>query len=291
MAGILSNLCCTIRAAANAYRKKTNPMQENQLSFVFWANHLDEFAATAFVTEIRRIGLPVKIVGIHRQVATGSFGMGLTPDLSLEEATPQFHRVCCMIFPGSSERLQAMRQHPRLNELLSSVTSRSRWIVTLDADTRHQTSRRSNLLTCPTDERIIAFAKWLAQQLSGMVESSQLDIHPHGTRAASHLPPPVSVAHAANDPILYVAAQSRPHAVATAIANQLRDRQQSDLQAIGAGAVYQMVKAAIVAQKFLEDEGISLICVPRYVQTDEGTNVRTAVRMTLRPLKSAVDVI
>lgn len=261
------------------------------MSFVFWANHLDEFAATIFVTEIRRIGLPVKIVGIHRQVATGSFGMGLTPDLSLEEATPQFHHVCCMIFPGSSERLQAMRQHPRLNELLSSVTSRSRWIVTLDADTRHQISRRSNLLTCPTDERIIAFAKGLAQQLNGMVESSQMDIHPHGTKTASHLLPPLSIARKANDPILYVAAQSRPHAVATAVVNQLRDRQQADLQAIGASAVYQMVKAAIVAQRFLQDEGISLTCIPRYVQTDEDANVRTAVRMTLQPLRDAMDTI
>ncbi len=79
--------------------------------------------------------------------------------------------------------------------------------------------------------------------------------------------------------IIRVAAKSHPHMVAGAIAAQLRERHHACVQAIGAGAVNQAVKAIIVARTFLQAEGLDLVCIPTFVMAETEGAERTAVQI------------
>lgn len=79
--------------------------------------------------------------------------------------------------------------------------------------------------------------------------------------------------------IIKVASDSRSTAVAGAIAGVMREQDHVDVQAIGAGAVNQAVKAVAIARGYLELDGIDIICVPSFVEVDIEGQERTAVRL------------
>jgi len=81
--------------------------------------------------------------------------------------------------------------------------------------------------------------------------------------------------------IIRVAATSRSTAVAGAIAGVMRERGNVDVQAIGAGAVNQAIKAVTIARGYLELDGIDIICVPAFVEVMIDGQERTAVRLTI----------
>jgi stage V sporulation protein S len=62
--------------------------------------------------------------------------------------------------------------------------------------------------------------------------------------------------------IIKVSANSRTSAVAGAIAGVIREQKHAEVQAIGAGAVNQAVKALVLATGYLKDDGIEVVCVP-----------------------------
>lgn len=141
-------------------------MRHNGMFFVLWAAGLDELAATIFVTELRRVGLPVKMVGLRRRVERGAFGLGLLPDLTLEQATVYFPQVRCLILPGPAERLTTLLQHPRLDDLLSSVATGG--IIVSRFELRHKEPvlmAGKSHLSFPGSEELVAFAKQLAERL------------------------------------------------------------------------------------------------------------------------------
>jgi stage V sporulation protein S len=79
--------------------------------------------------------------------------------------------------------------------------------------------------------------------------------------------------------IIRVAASSRSTAVAGAIAGVMREQGQVDVQAIGAGAVNQAIKAVTIARGYLELDGIDIVCVPSFVEVIIDGQERTAVRL------------
>lgn len=83
--------------------------------------------------------------------------------------------------------------------------------------------------------------------------------------------------------IIKVSAQSRTSAVAGAIAGVMRDVQRAEVQAIGAGAVNQAIKAIIVAKGYLAEEGIEIICTPSFVDVTIDDQDRTAIRLIIEP--------
>ncbi len=83
--------------------------------------------------------------------------------------------------------------------------------------------------------------------------------------------------------IIRVAATSRSTAVAGAIAGVMREHQRAEVQAIGAGAVNQAVKAAAIARGYLELDGIDMICIPMMVELMIDDQERTAVRLVVEP--------
>ena len=83
--------------------------------------------------------------------------------------------------------------------------------------------------------------------------------------------------------IIKVAAISRSTAVAGAIAGVMRERGYVDVQAIGAGAVNQAIKAVIIARGYLELDGIDIICIPLITEVSIEDKERTAVRLVVEP--------
>jgi len=81
--------------------------------------------------------------------------------------------------------------------------------------------------------------------------------------------------------ILKVAATSRSTAVAGAIAGVVRESGRAEVQAIGAGAVNQAVKAVAIARTYLAEDGIVVICIPAFVEVMIGDQERTAIKLTV----------
>jgi stage V sporulation protein S len=83
--------------------------------------------------------------------------------------------------------------------------------------------------------------------------------------------------------IIKVSAQSRTAAVAGAIAGVMREVNRAEVQAIGAGAVNQAVKAIIIAKGYLAEEGVNLVCSPSFVEVMIDAQERTAIRFVVEP--------
>ena len=81
--------------------------------------------------------------------------------------------------------------------------------------------------------------------------------------------------------IIKVSAQSRSTAVAGAIAGVIREHKHAEVQAIGAGAVNQAVKAIAIARGYLELDGIKISCVPYFIEIIIDGQERTAIRMVV----------
>ena len=82
---------------------------------------------------------------------------------------------------------------------------------------------------------------------------------------------------------LIVSAQSKPKSVAGALAAVLRDRGSVELQAVGAGAVNQAVKAIAIARGFVAPNGIDLVSVPAFSEIDIEGEERTAIKFIVEP--------
>ncbi len=83
--------------------------------------------------------------------------------------------------------------------------------------------------------------------------------------------------------IIKVKANSRTAAVAGAIAGVMREHKHVDVQAIGAGAVNQTVKALVLAKGYLAEDGIEITCAPEFVDVDIEGKVRTAIKFVVDP--------
>jgi stage V sporulation protein S len=83
--------------------------------------------------------------------------------------------------------------------------------------------------------------------------------------------------------VIKVSADSRTSAVAGAIAGVVREHRRADVQAIGAGAVNQAVKAVAIARGYLHEDGLDVICIPEFTSVEIDGKERTAVRLVIEP--------
>jgi stage V sporulation protein S len=83
--------------------------------------------------------------------------------------------------------------------------------------------------------------------------------------------------------IIKVKANSRTAAVAGAIAGVMREHKHAEVQAIGAGAVNQAVKALVLAKGYLSEDGITIICAPEFVDVEIDGKIRTAIKLVVDP--------
>jgi stage V sporulation protein S len=83
--------------------------------------------------------------------------------------------------------------------------------------------------------------------------------------------------------MIKVSANSRTSAVAGAIAGVVREHKRAEVQAIGAGAVNQSVKALVLAVGYLRNDGIDVVCIPEFADVTIEEKVRTAIKLVVEP--------
>lgn len=80
---------------------------------------------------------------------------------------------------------------------------------------------------------------------------------------------------------LKVSSKSSPASVAGAIAGMIKDGVPVEIQAVGAGAVNQAVKAIAISRGFLSPVGIEIACIPSFADIVIDGEYRTAIRFAI----------
>jgi stage V sporulation protein S len=83
--------------------------------------------------------------------------------------------------------------------------------------------------------------------------------------------------------MIKVSATSRTSSVAGAIAGVVREHHRAEVQAIGAGAINQAIKALVLATGYLKADGIFVSCVPEFAEVTIDDKLRTAIKLVIEP--------
>ena len=83
--------------------------------------------------------------------------------------------------------------------------------------------------------------------------------------------------------VLKVSSKSNPNSVAGALAGVLREIGSAEIQAIGAGALNQAVKAIAIARGFVAPSGMDLVCVPAFTDINIEGDQKTAIKLIVEP--------
>lgn len=82
---------------------------------------------------------------------------------------------------------------------------------------------------------------------------------------------------------LRISAKSNPNSVAGALAGVLRENGRAEMQAIGAGALNQAIKAIAIARGFVAPHGVDLVCIPAFTDLEINGEERTAIKIIVEP--------
>ena len=83
--------------------------------------------------------------------------------------------------------------------------------------------------------------------------------------------------------ILKISTKSNPNSVAGAIAGLIKEKEKAEMQAIGAGAINQAIKAVAIARGFVAPSGVDLICIPAFTEVKIEDEDRTGIRLVVEP--------
>lgn len=83
--------------------------------------------------------------------------------------------------------------------------------------------------------------------------------------------------------LLKVSAQSKPKSVAGALAAVIREKGMAEIQAVGAGAVNQAIKAIAITRGYVAPNGIDLVTIPAFVEIIIDQEERTAIKFIVEP--------
>ncbi len=78
---------------------------------------------------------------------------------------------------------------------------------------------------------------------------------------------------------LKVSSKSNPSSVAGALANVFKEQEMVEIQAVGAGAINQAIKAIAIARGFVAPSGKNLICTPAFSDISIDGEERTAIKL------------
>ena len=85
--------------------------------------------------------------------------------------------------------------------------------------------------------------------------------------------------------VLKISSKSNPNSVAGAIAGMVKENSQAEMQAIGAGALNQAIKAVAIARGFVAPSGVDLVCVPAFAEVEVEGEDRTGIRILVESRK------
>ena len=78
---------------------------------------------------------------------------------------------------------------------------------------------------------------------------------------------------------LKVSSKSNPSSVAGALANVFREKDSVEVQAVGAGALNQAIKAIAITRGFVAPTGKNLVCIPAFTDITIDGDERTAIKL------------
>lgn len=81
-----------------------------------------------------------------------------------------------------------------------------------------------------------------------------------------------------------VSSKSNSNSVAGALANYLREKNTVEMQAIGAGALNQAIKAIAIARGFVAPTGKNLVCIPAFTNIIIDNEEKTAIKLIVETL-------
>ena len=84
--------------------------------------------------------------------------------------------------------------------------------------------------------------------------------------------------------IIKVSSKSNPNKVAGALANTLREKESVEMQAIGAGALNQAIKAIAITRGFVAPSGKNLVCIPAFSNILIDNEEKTAIKLIVEAL-------
>jgi len=84
--------------------------------------------------------------------------------------------------------------------------------------------------------------------------------------------------------LIKVSARSRSTAVAGAIAGVIREHRYAEVQAIGASAVNQAIKAIAIARGYLQEDDIDIVSIPLFTEVMIQDMERTAIKIAVWPV-------
>ena len=79
--------------------------------------------------------------------------------------------------------------------------------------------------------------------------------------------------------VLKVSTKSNPNSVAGALAAIIKEKNIVEVQAVGAGAINQAVKAIAIARGFVAPSGKNLVCIPAFTDIVIEGEERTAIKL------------
>ena len=79
--------------------------------------------------------------------------------------------------------------------------------------------------------------------------------------------------------VLKISSKSNPNSVAGAIAGMVKESNKAEMQAIGAGALNQAIKAIAIARGFVAPSGVDLVCTPAFEDVKVDNEARTGIRI------------
>ncbi|MBN2260914.1 MAG: stage V sporulation protein S [Clostridiales bacterium] len=83
--------------------------------------------------------------------------------------------------------------------------------------------------------------------------------------------------------VLKVSGKSNPNSVAGALAGVIRESGMAEMQAVGAGAINQAIKAIAIARGFVAPSGVDLVCIPAFTDIEIDGEERTAIKLIVQP--------
>ena len=84
--------------------------------------------------------------------------------------------------------------------------------------------------------------------------------------------------------VLKISSKSNPNSVAGAIAGLVKENERAEMQAIGAGALNQAIKAVAIARGFVAPSGKNLVCIPAFTDITIDGEERTAIKLIVEAI-------
>ena len=85
--------------------------------------------------------------------------------------------------------------------------------------------------------------------------------------------------------VLKISSKSNPNSVAVAIAGLIKESTKAEMQAIGAGASNQAIKAVAIARGYIAPSGVDLVCIPAFAEVQVEGEERTGIKLIIESRK------